>query len=586
MHWKNAFIVTLRKDPAEAALISHKLMLRAGLIRKSSLGTFSYLPAGLRVLRKIENLLRRGMDTWGAIELMLPALNSTEWLKETGRVSCFGSELFLCTDKKNNELYLSSSGIDAIIDVARATLRSYRDLPICFYQVTSLFRDEKKPRSGLLRSSEFLVAEAYSFHADRASLEAMHCTVTETYNRILTQCGVRYKTIREKSNDDDTCYLSIEYFAIMDTGDRTIVCCDKCTYTASKENAVSRSVEDNCNETNFTSAPKPVEIVTPGMKSIEEVSAFLKIEKSSTIKMLVYDIDNGKGLVAVCISGDRDINESKLKKATHAETISILSDEEWPIRVSIPKGYCGAYALEKSSFTEIIADYSVKNMQDAVCGANKENYHMVHIYPLRDFVIDRYVDIGFTAAGNSCAFCNDGKIEHLQGIKVAEVNGIERADLKNVSFLDCNGLPRPFYCGHYSFGISRLAAVAAEQHNDKDGILWPVRIAPYTVALLCLDAKDEKVKETVALLYLGLDKHGIDVIIDERDDRAGVKFKDADLLGFPVRVVISVRGVEAGSVEIKRRENAEIIKIPIQEAVSFILTTICNLEKQETNQKI
>jgi prolyl-tRNA synthetase len=560
MHWKDAFIFTLREVPADAETISHKLLLRAGMIQKLAAGIYSYLPPGLRVIRKIEAIVRDEMSRCNATELLMPMVIPSELWRESGRWEHYGPELLRLLDRKNSDYCLGPTHEEVIVDVVRRTVRSYRDLPRCLYQIQTKFRDEVRPRFGLMRGREFIMKDAYSFHADERSLDEMYCAMHAAYTNIFKRCGLTFRPVEADSGAIGGS-VTHEFHVLADSGEDTIAYCASCDYAANIEKAYSfrgppaGPATDN---------PSPLEeVATPEKKSIEEVCAFLSIPSGKTVKMLVYEVNGGEYLCAVCIRGDLEVNEIKLKGLLGAASIEIPDEETLRQRTGMPIGFLGPCNASYKALKEIIADDSVKDLHDFVCGANREGFHLMHGFAERDLTGVRFVDIGFVKNGDICPKCKNGRLALRKGIEVGHVFKLGQKYAKSMSltFLNESNTEQLMTMGCYGIGIGRTAAAAVEQNNDKDGIIWPVPIAPFTIALLCLDTTSECIKISGAI-HDDLSRQGIDILFDDREERPGVKFKDADLIGCPLRVTVGARGLKEGIIEVKWREAKEHEKIP------------------------
>ncbi len=579
MYWKNAFINTLREDPAEAELISHKLMIRAGMIQKVAAGIYNYLPLGLRVLRKIEGIIREELGRCGAAELLMPAVIPAELWKESGRWNYYGPELLRFTDRKNNHFCFGPTHEEVVVDIARHAIRSYRDLPVCLYQIQDKFRDEIRPRFGLMRGREFIMKDAYSFHGDEASLDEMYWKMHEAYTNIFQRSGLAFRPVEADSGTIGG-DVTHEFHVLADSGEDTIVYCDTCEYAANIEKAESR------NQFTVSEVPadarQPEEVATPGKKNIEEVTDFLGVKPSETVKTLIYSVDDGEYFIAACIRGDRELNETKLRNLLGADSVTIPDDTLVRTATDAPIGFLGAYKLDRKGLREVIADHSVASMADCVVGANKEDYHIHHIYPARDLDVDRYADIGFACAGEGCPRCAAGTLQLRKGIEVGQIFklGTKYSQPMGLTFLTEKGAPQPVIMGCYGIGIGRTAAAAVEQNNDKDGIIWPIEIAPYTIALVCLDMANPEVEHIASAIHDDCEKRGIEIIFDNRDERPGVKFKDVDLIGFPLRVVVGRKGIKDGVVEIKRRVESTAVKVPVDNTVAYLTDMIKTLHRE------
>lgn len=582
MYWKNAFINTLREDPAEAEIVSHKLMIRASMIQKVASGIYNYLPLGLRVLRKIEKIIREEMEWCGAAELLMPAVIPAELWQESGRWNYYGPELLRFTDRKNNKFCFGPTHEEVIVDIARHAVRSYRDLPLCLYQIQDKFRDEVRPRYGLMRGREFIMKDAYSFHADEASLDEMYWKMHQAYTNIFTRSGLEFRSVEADSGTIGG-DVTHEFHVMADSGEDTVVYCDTCNYAANIEKAGSRHNGDEAESTVPPDAPLPSEVKTSGKTSIEDVSSFLNVAPSDLVKMLIYTVNDGDDFVAVCIRGDLELNEAKLRNVLHADSVAIPDDALVASCIDVPMGFLSAYKLDKKGIREVVADFSVNGMVDCVCGANKADYHVRHIYPSRDLAVDRYADLRYAVSGDGCPRCDTGMLKLCKSIEVGQIFklGIKYSEPMNMVFLNEQGKQQPPTMGCYGIGVGRTAAAAIEQNHDEDGISWPIEIAPYAVAIVCLDLPDAKVTACAQSLHDQCEKSGIDVILDDRDERAGVKFKDIDLIGFPVRVVVSSQGLTKGKIEIKKRIDTSSEEVPVDNAVSSIVDCVNSLFRKK-----
>jgi prolyl-tRNA synthetase len=568
MHWKDAYIFTLREVPADAETISHQLMLRAGMIQKLAAGIYTYLPAGLRVIRKIEAIVRDEMSKCGATELLMPMVVPAELWRESGRWDRYGPELLRIRDRKNGDFCLGPTHEEVIVDVARRTLRSYRDLPRCLYQIQTKFRDEVRPRFGLMRGREFIMKDAYSFHADEQSLDEMYKAMHAAYTNIFRRCGLNFRPVEADSGAIGGS-VTHEFHVLADSGEDTIAFCSSCDYAANIEKACSALRPQASVPVN---SPALEHVATPGKKSIEEVCAFLSVQPEKTVKMLVYEANDGEYLCAACIRGDREVNEIKLKALLGAASLAIPDEERVRKKTGMPVGFLGPCGFPDGILKEIIVDESVRGMDDFVCGANREEYHVIHASARRDLASARFGDIGFVRAGDPCPDCKKGSLSLRKGIEVGQVFklGQKYAKPMSLSFLNESNSEQLMTMGCYGIGVGRTAAAAIEQNYDKDGIVWPSPIAPYTVALVCLD-RDGECWETASAIHDELSRRGIDVLFDDREERPGVKFKDADLIGCPLRVTVGARGLKEGIVEVKLRNKKDFEKIPKESVMQKIL---------------
>ncbi|MDD5673724.1 MAG: proline--tRNA ligase [Chitinivibrionales bacterium] len=576
MVWKNAFIYTLRQDPADAEVISHKLMMRAGMIQKLAAGIYDYLPLGLRVIRKIEGIIRQEMARCGAVELLMPVVVPAELWQESGRWEYYGPELLRLSDRKDAAFCLGPTHEEVVVDVARKSVRSYRDLPLCLFQIQTKFRDEIRPRFGLMRGREFIMKDAYSFHVNDQSLDEMYWAMHAAYTAIFKRCGLDFRPVEA---DSGTIGGSVthEFHVLASSGEDTIVSCDACDYAANIEKAQADILVQSP-AAPPAGAPAPQEVATPGLKSIEEVSSFLKIAPAQTIKMLVYSVNHGSSMVGVCIRGDRAVNEAKLRGLLGADSIAVPDENELRAKHGMPIGFIGPVNLDKTKYklNSIIADFSVASLTDVVCGANKEDAHLLHVFPGRDLMPDRYADVGFVAEGDRCPRCHGGTLKQFRGIEVGQVFklGTKYSGPMGMTVLNEQGNAQVVTMGCYGIGVGRTAAAAIEQNHDADGIIWPAAIAPFAVAILCLDPGNEEARTLSLHLHNELEKLNIDALLDDRDERPGVKFKDADLIGFPCRVTVGSRGLKEGCVEIKMRKSKEVLKAPKENALERIVAAL------------
>ncbi len=576
MYWKNAFIRTLREEPSEAETISHKLMLRAGMIQKLAAGIYNYLPLGLRVIRKIEAIVRGEMEQCNAVELLMPMVIPAELWQESGRWDHYGQELLRLTDRKNNPFLLGPTHEEVVVDVARKTVRSYRDLPLCLFQIQTKFRDEVRPRYGLMRGREFIMKDAYSFHANDESLDETYRAMYRAYAAIFSRCGLEFRAVEADSGNIGGS-VTHEFHVLADSGEDTIAFCDSCDYAANIEKASARPPEAASVPAN---APAPVEVATPGTTSIEDVASFLKIDGRETVKMLVYEADS-KYFVAVCLRGDLAVNEVKLRAALGAETVAIPADEVVKEKLNLAVGYLGPHNLPAGSVREVIADLSVRAMGASVCGANRDGYHLTNVYPSRDLSFTRFEDVSVAIEGDGCPRCAAGRLKMRKGIEVGQVFklGEKYSKPMSLTYLDEKDSARLMTMGCYGIGVGRTAAAAIEQHHDENGIIWPVAIAPYAVVVLCLDSANPETCAVAKNIHDSLEQNGIDVLLDDRPERPGVKFKDADLIGFPYRVTVGQRGLSEGIVEFKRRGEKSLEKIPKDSCMETIVKLVKGARK-------
>ena len=567
MHWNQAFIRTLRQDPSEAELVSHRLMVRAGMIQKVSSGIYDYLPAGLRVIRKIEAIIREEMQAAGAVELLMPVVIPAQLWHESGRWEYYGPELLRFTDRKNNDFCLGPTHEEVIVDVVRSAARSYRDYPLCLYQIQTKFRDEIRPRYGLMRGREFIMKDAYSFHTCDESLDAYYREMSRAYERIFTRCGLVFRPVEADSGAIGGS-VTHEFHVLADSGEDAIAYCSSCEYAANIERAQKRREPPAPSGTD--SAPM-VKKRTPGCTRVEDVASFLSVEPYRVIKTILYQVD-GKELVAVCIRGDGEINEAKLRTVLGADQVMIPDEALVRAQLGVPVGYLGPRGLKERGIARVVADVGVEGAVDSVTGANEEGFHLVQVTVGRDAQIDLFADIGFVSAGEGCPRCSDGILALRKGIEVGQVFKLGRkySEPMRLMYLDESGVQQHCTMGCYGIGVGRTAAAAIEQNHDAKGMVWPRALSPYTVTILCLDPGDPQVASVSLQLHDRLEQAGIDVLLDNRDERPGVKFNDADLLGCWVRVTVGARGLKENAVEVRLRRDGENIRVPLENAADYL----------------
>ena len=564
MRVSETLIPTLREDPGEAETVSHRLMLRAGLIRKVAAGIYTYLPLGLRVLRKIERIVREEMNRAGAQELLMPVASPAELWRETGRWDFYGKELLRFKDRHERDFCLGPTHEEVITDLFRREVRSYRQMPLNFYQIQTKFRDEIRPRFGLMRGREFIMKDAYSFDRDEAGARLNYQKMYDAYNRIFTRCGLTFRPV-----EADTGLIggtsSHEFMVLAETGEETIVYSEDGTYAANVERA-----EVLPPDTTDTSAHRPLApISTPNRRTVEEVTAFLKIEPRQLVKTLLYS--TGKETVAVLVRGDHDVNEIKVKRLLGVPEIELLKPELVPGLTGAPVGFVGPVGLKQ---VRIIGDWAVKAMANFVVGANQADTHFVDANWERDFKVDQFADLRNARAGDSSPR-KDGTLKTAKGIEVGHVFmlGTKYSQAMKATFLDAQGQEQLAVMGCYGIGVSRTAAASVEQNHDAKGIKWPVPIAPFHVTLLPL-SQSQPVTQLAETLYRAMQEAGIEVLWDDRDERAGVKFNDADLIGAPYHLVIGEKGLAQGQVELKLRHTGETQKVAPDQVVALLSSSL------------
>ena len=571
MKFSQLLIPTLREDPGEAEIVSHRLMLRAGMIRKVAAGIYTYLPLGLRVIRKIEGIVREEMNRAGAQEVLMPIASPAELWQETGRWSFYGKELFRFKDRHERDFCLGPTHEEVITDLIRREVRSYRQLPLNCYQIQTKFRDEIRPRFGLMRGREFIMKDAYSFDQDEDGAKLSYQKMYDAYQRIFTRCGLTFRAV-----EADTGLIggssSHEFMVLAETGEETIVYAESGPYAANVERAevLPPSAE-------ATEEPRPLKKVsTPGVRSVEEVAGFLKIKPEQVAKTLLYKGDGAT--VAVLVRGDHEANEVKIKKALNLTDIE-LADPDTVTKVSgAPVGFAGPIGLSQ---VRILADHAVRAMRNLIVGGNAADTHYVDAHVGRDFSVEAFADLRSAKAGDPSPK-GEGLLRTAKGIEVGHVFmlGTKYSKAMGATFLDPAGQERFAVMGCYGIGIGRTAASAIEQNHDAKGIIWPVPIAPFQVQLLPL-SQSAQVTDTVRSLYEQLTSNGVEVLWDDRDERAGVKFNDADLIGIPYHVVIGEKGLAKGSVELKDRKSGQVTALSPQDLAPHVVRL---LQQQEAVQ--
>jgi prolyl-tRNA synthetase len=557
MRLSKLFGKTQRETPAEAETISHQLLLKAGMIHQVAAGVYSYLPLGWRVLKKIALIIRDEMDKAGGQELSMPVLQPLELWQATGRDQAFGKGLFTLTDRRERKLVLGPTHEEVITELVKYNVQSYRDLPLLLYQIQAKFRDEPRPRGGLIRIREFLMKDLYSFDTDEEGLSQSYSKMLQAYKNIYDRCGLPSLLVEADSGAIGG-KESHEFMVITEGGEDEIIYCDSCQYAANIEKAESKKGKIESGKL------LPIEeVATPGAGTIEQVARFLKIDKSHTLKAVFY-IADGK-LVFVVIRGDIAVNEVKLKNALGGAELRLATEAE-VIKAGIVAGAASPIGIKG---IKIIADDSITLGANFVAGANKPETHLKNVNYPRDFKADLVIDIAQARAGEECPRCK-GKLLSTRGIEVGHVFklGTFLSEKLGAFFIDPSGASHPIIMGCYGIGLDRLLAAAIEQNHDDNGIIWPMSIAPYQVYLCPLYMENQKVAATAEKLYAELEAQGLEVLYDDRRESAGVKFNDADLLGIPVRVTISPRTLEKNSVEIKRRSQKESELVPLDEVAA------------------
>lgn len=561
MRMSRLFIPTLKEDPSDAEVISHKLMLRAGMIRKLTSGIYSFLPLGYRSLRKVEQIVREEMNTAGAQEVFMPAVQPAELWKESGRWEVYGPELLRFKDRHDRECCLGPTHEEVITDLVRRDVRSYRELPLNLYQIQTKFRDEIRPRFGLMRGREFMMKDAYSFDATEEGAEQSYRLMWEAYRRTFTRCGLRFRAVEADSGPIGGSF-SHEFMVLAHTGEDTIVSCDTCDYAANLEKAEIRP----CRPAQSTGPGAQRRVETPGMSTIEQVSEFLGVTPQELIKTLILQTD--QGAVAVLIRGDHDLNEVKVKNFLNLAELELGDPRTIAEVTGGPLGFSGPVGLEG---IQIIADDAVRCLTSAVVGANAKDFHLVDVNPQTDFRVDRYGDLRSAQQEDPCPRC-DGKLMLSRGIEVGHVFklGVKYSEAMNARFLDAKGEERPMIMGCYGIGVSRVVAAAIEQNHDSDGIIFPPPIAPFSLIVTPVGGQDGEIDETAERIYTELWANGIDALLDDRNERPGVKFKDADLVGVPFRVTVGKKALRQGRVELRDRQTKEVQLVDVAHVIEAV----------------
>lgn len=558
MRFSQTFLPTLKEAPSDAEVISHRLMLRAGMIRKVAAGIYNLLPLGLRVIKKVEDIIREEMDRSGAMEVFMPMVIPAELWQESGRWDAYGKELLRIKDRHQRDFCLGPTHEEVITDMVRREVRSYRQLPVNLYQIQPKFRDEVRPRFGLMRCREFVMKDAYSFHTTEGDAEREYKNMYDTYCRIFERCGLRFRAVEAETGAIGGRF-SHEFMVLADTGEDAIASCNRCDYSANVERAETR--QGSGFRVQGSEKERPLEkVATPGMKSVEEVSQFLNVSSQRLIKTLIYK--SNEGVVAVLVRGDYGLNEAKLKRAMDAEWVH-LADEETVVKTTnAPSGFAGPVGLkgmgQEIANLQIFADYSVQTIVNGVTGANEVDAHLINVNPGRDFSVDRYADLRNVVEGDGCPRC-EGTLVITRGIEVGHIFklGTKYSEAMRATFLDEKGRERPMIMGCYGIGVGRTVASAIEQNHDEKGIIWPLPIAPFQVYILPINVKDRHLMDTAEKVYMEMSSRGLEVLLDDRDERPGVKFNDADLIGVPVRVTIGSKTIENNKVELKLRKGGE-----------------------------
>ena len=557
------YMPTLKEDPVDADIASHRLLVRAGMIRKTASGVYTFLPLGQMVLRKSEQIIREEMDDTGAQEILMPAIQPEELWMESGRWNDYGPELMRLRDRHDHGFCLGPTHEELITALVRNELRSYKQLPTTLYQIQTKYRDEIRPRFGLLRSREFIMKDAYSFNESQESLQETYDRMGVAYGRICERCGLDYRPVEADSGQIGG-KVTTEYMALAEAGEAELVTCPKCGYAADTEAGACKCAP-TCYEVDGLT-----KIETPGIETIVDLAAFLGIPESSTVKALCGIVEGGEGEadmpVALFIPGDHELNELKAQKAFG--NFRLMTDEEME-SVGLPKGSIGPVGLPEG--VKCVCDVNLQDVPQWTVGANERGFHFAGARPGTDFQVDQWVDLSLVAAGDACPECG-AIMDSCRGIEVSQIFqlGTKYSETMGATYLDANGKEQHFIMGCYGVGVTRTLAAVVEQHNDEGGIIWPASVAPARVVVIPLGKGGDEVSEAAARIAAGFAEAGVDVALDDRKERPGVKFADADLIGWPVQVIVGKRGLDAGNLEVKVRATGERVDVSVDDIYGYV----------------
>ncbi len=555
------FYPTLREVPSEAEIASHQLLLRAGFIRKTTAGVYSYLPLAKRVLRKIENIIREEMDRAGGQELMMPIIQPQELWEKSGRWSVYGDEMFRLYDRHNRGFALGPTHEEIITTLVDAEVQSYRDLPLLLYQIQNKYRDEIRPRFGLMRGREFIMKDLYSFDVDYEGLDVSYKKMYAAYRAIYDRMNLNYRVVEADSGAIGG-NESHEFMVLADSGECTVLYCETCDYAANLEKAECTIQDEPSSELNLRDMDKSH---TPGLRTVQDLVKNMGIIEKELVKTLMYNAD--EEIIAVVLRGDRDLNEIKLKNYLGCNQLFMADEVSVRERCGAGFGSLGPVGLN----TKIYADLELTQMQNFSCGANEDNYHFSNVNMGRDFIPEAVVDLRNAVEGDLCPVCS-ASLHSIRGIEVGHIFklGTKYSDAMGASFINANGEEKAMVMGCYGIGVSRTMAAAVEQNNDANGIIWPIPIAPYHVIIIPVNAKKEEQMQAANAIYEELMAEGIEVILDDRDERAGVKFKDADLIGIPIKITIGPKSLQEKQAEVKKRWEGETELVSLDQVVNTI----------------
>jgi len=561
MRYSQYLLPTLKEKPTEAEVPSHQLMLRAGMILKLAAGVYSYLPLGLRAIRKVEAIIREEMNRAGAIEVLLPFVQPAEIWQESHRWEAYGKELARLKDRHNRDFCLGPTHEEVMTDIARKEIRSYRQMPLILYQIQTKFRDEIRPRFGVMRAREFIMKDAYSFDLDEKGLDVGYQKMVGAYLRVFTRCGLKFRVVEAESGLIGGSY-SHEFMVLAETGEETIVSCTRCSYAANIERAEFRRHVSEIKP----QALKPLQkVLTPEKRTVEQVTRFLKVSPKDLVKTLIFETE--KGNVAALVRGDHEISEKKLKAVLDSENLQLAGEETVESVSHAPKGFAGPVGLT----VPLVADLDIRDMVNFITGGNEGDYHLTHVNLDRDFQVHRFADIRKFSPGDRCPLC--GQETSLdKGIEVGHTFkfGTKYSQPMGATYIDAQGMEKEIVMGSYGIGVGRTVAAAIEQSSDDHGIIFPMPIAPFQVLVLPVNMKLDLLKSTAEELYRQLSEGGVEVLYDDREETPGIKFKDADLIGIPLRVTLGEKNLKKDLVEIKRRRTGDTILVKKEEVMAKV----------------
>ena len=569
MHFSKLFIPTLKESPADAEVISHKLMVRAGMIRQLASGIYSILPLGLRVLRKVEQIIREEMNQIGGQEVFLPSIQPAELWVESKRWDFYGKELLRIKDRHGREFCYGPTHEEVITDIVRREIKSYRQLPILLYQIQTKFRDEVRPRFGIMRGREFMMKDAYSFHADEKDTQHTYHQMAKAYTKIFDRCGLKFKQVQADSGTIGGSF-SHEFAVLADSGEDEIGFCETCDFASNLEMAESKPPSPSAPP----STPQDLkEVETPGKKSVKEVAGFLNLPAQQIVKTIL--LENENGLVTGLVRGDHEINLVKMKNLIGCEWLQPAGEKTFSKHPELHRGYIGPVGLD----LPVYADHEISVLHDFVTGANKPSTHFTGVQVQRDLKIEKFGDIRTVQAKDPCPRCEDGKYQVKRGIEVGHIFilGTKYSSAMKAVFLDQHGKENALVMGCYGIGVGRTAAAAIEQNNDERGIIWPRNLAPFQVIIIPVNYSNSDLKNACDTLYNRLQETGIETLLDDRSDRLGGKLKDADLMGIPLQIIIGPKSLSAGQVEIKIRKTNESSLHPYPQAIEDIPSILKDL---------